>query len=551
MNKTIKKIFPFLNWIDEIREPKIFRADVVAGISVALLLVPQSMAFAQLADLPPYYGLYAAFIPPAIAALFGSSRQLAAGPVATASLITAATLQSLAAPGTKEYFAYAIALALIIGIIRLIIGFCKLGVVTNFLSFPVVAGFTNAVALMIFCSQIPNAFGVQSAKNSVYILRVWNSIKEIFIHFNLWTTLMFFLALAVLIIARKFSKKMPAIIFAVIVTTIIAWKFGYNGAIVGKIPAGLPKFQLPVFDLRALPTLFLGAITITLVGLMEVISIAKTVAAKTHQHIDVNQEIIGQGMASFVGSFFQSYPVSSSFSRTAVNYKSGARTGFASVVTSIMVGLTLMFLTPIFYYLPKATLAAAIMFSIVTFINFRPFIETWKVNKYDSVICATTFLLTLAFAPRLYVPILIGVLLSVIFYLYRSFKIKNENENAESEINTDEYENLSIITLDSKLYFLNCAKFEDKIFQIILEKNEIEYLILDARKINYIDASGVNVMKIIIDRLIEAGIDVYFTNMNARVFRMFKRANLCEKIGDDHFIENTSAALKKIRQIED
>jgi SulP family sulfate permease len=546
MNLLLKKNLPFLNWIGEIKNPKIFRADVIAGISVALLLVPQSMAFAQLADLPPYYGLYAAFIPPAIAALFGSSRQLAAGPVATASLITATTLQSLAIPGTQAYFTYAIALALIIGIIRLIIGFCKLGIVTNFLSFPVIAGFTNAVAIMIFSSQIPNAFGVEMVKSPVYIKTVWNSITHIFTNFNLSTTLMFALALVILIIARKFSKKLPAIIFAVAVTTLIAWKLGYNGQIVGTIPKGIPSLKIPVFDFHALPTLLIGAITITLVGLMEVVSIAKTVAAKTHQHIDVNQEIIGQGMASFLGSFFQSYPVSSSFSRTAVNFKSGARTGFSSVVASLMVAITLLFLTPVFYYLPKATLAAAIMFSIVTFINFKPFIETWRVNKYDSMICVTTFVVTLAFAPRLYIPILSGVILSLVFYFYRTFK--NDKKVKTKKIDTESYKHISIIHLDSHLYFMNCAKFEDKILKIIISKPEIDSIILDMENINYIDSSATHAIEIIVNRLVESGINLYFTNLKENVFKTFINAGLFEFVGSDYFFNSNKEAVEEINR---
>jgi len=549
-NKYLKTFFPFLNWIGEIKNPKIFRADIIAGISVALLLVPQSMAFAQLADLPPYYGLYAAFIPPAIAALFGSSRQLAAGPVATASLITATTLQSLAIPGTQAYFTYAIALALIIGIIRLIIGFCKLGIVTNFLSFPVIAGFTNAVAIMIFSSQIPNAFGVEMVKSPVYIKTIWNSITHIFTNFNLFTTLMFALALVILIIARKFSKKLPAIIFAVVVTTLIAWKFGYNGQIVGTIPKGIPSFKIPIFDFHALPTLLIGAITITLVGLMEVVSIAKTVAAKTHQHIDVNQEIIGQGMASFIGSFFQSYPVSSSFSRTAVNFKSGARTGFSSVVASLMVAITLLFLTPLFYYLPKATLAAAIMFSIVTFINFKPFIETWRVNKYDSMICVTTFVVTLAFAPRLYIPILSGVILSLAFYFYRTFKKEKteKTENIAQNIDTESYEHISIIHLDSHLYFMNCADFEDKVLKIIISKPELDSIIFDMSNINYIDSSATHAIEIIINRLVESGINLYFTDLNKNVFKTFVNSGLFELVGSDYFFNSNEDAVEEINR---
>ncbi len=554
MSKYFKKIFPFLNWSGDLLNPQILRADIIAGISVALLLIPQSMAFAQLADLPAYYGLYAAFIPPAIAALFGSSRQLSAGPVATASLITATTLQSLAVPGTQAYFTYAIALALIIGIIRLIIGFCKLGIITNFLSFPVVAGFTNAVAIIIFCSQLPNAFGVEVIRNDYYVKTIWNSITQIFTNFNLFTSLMFVSALVILIFAHKFLKKMPAIIFAVIVTTLIAWKSGYTGQIVGAIPAGIPTLKIPTFDIHALPTLLIGAITITLVGLMEVISIAKTIASKTHQHIDVNQEIIGQGMASLTGSFFQSYPVSSSFSRSAVNFRSGARSGFASVVASLMVGLTLLFFTPLFYHLPKATLAAVIMFSILTFIDFKPFVDTWKVNRYDSIIFVITFIITLSFAPRLYIPIISGVILSLIFYFYRSIKnggsVKAKIKNSVPDINTESCEHISIIRLDRHLYFMNCAKFEDKVLRIIVSKPELNSIIFDMSDIDYIDSSATHAMEIIVNRLVDSGLNLYFTNLKENVFKTFVKAGLYQLIGSDYFFNSNQKAIERINKKE-
>ncbi len=415
-------IFPFTKWISEWKKPEVVRADILAGITVALVLIPQSMAYAQLAGLPIYYGLYAAFIPPAIAALFGSSRQLATGPVAMASLITFATLQTLELPGSQLYIAYAILLALLVGIFRIVLGIFKLGMLVNFLSLPLVIGFTSAAAIIIATSQLDKIFGVEITKGTCHYQTVWRIISATYENVHWPTFFMAALAIIIMVSLRTINKKIPNVLVAVVITLLISWLFNYKGALVGTVPAGLPAFSIPDFQWGLFPKLAAGALVITFLGLMEATSIAKAVAVKTKQRLDINQELIGQGLSNIVGSFFQSFPVSGSFSRTAVNFSAGAITGMSSVVTSFVVIAVLLWFTPLFYYLPQATLAAIIVVAVSSLIKVRPIVSAWKTNPLDASVAIITFCLTLYFAPQIQNAIFVGVALSLLLFLFKTMR---------------------------------------------------------------------------------------------------------------------------------
>jgi len=353
MNK-IAKFLPFLAWIGEIRDSNILKADLVAGLTVALVLVPQSMAYAQLAGLPPQHGLYASFLPVMIAALMGSSRQLGTGPVAVVSLLTAAAVPTILPEGAsmEEYVVYASLLAFLVGVFQFVLGALKLGFVINFLSHPVVVGFTNAAAIIIGTSQLNKIFGVVKGEGDHTYEQVWGTIANATSDTNMITLTIALIAFAIMIAVKKYAPKLPGVLLAVAVTTIIAWLIdfggsvetgGYGGAIVGVIPEGLPPLVIPGFDFSVMNQMIVTAITIGLIGFMEAISIAKAMAAQTKQRLDANQELMGQGLSNVVSSFFQGYAVSGSFSRSAVNISAGAVTGFSSVVTAVIVGITLLF----------------------------------------------------------------------------------------------------------------------------------------------------------------------------------------------------------------
>ena len=338
-NFTQKRLFPFSNWIEELKDFQVLKADVIAGLTVALVLVPQSMAYAQLAGLPPYYGLYASFLPVALAALFGSSRQLATGPVAVVSLLTAAALEPIAGANPEGYIAYAIMLALLVGIFQLLLGILKMGVLVDFLSHPVVNGFTNAAAIIIGTSQLSKIFGVVVPTESHHYETIINVLSEAINSTHSPTFIMGISAILIIAIIRKFFPKYPAVLISVSITTFISWFINfesiYGGKIVGVIPEGLPNFQIPIIDLSQIVHLGTVAIIISLIGFMEAISIAKAMATQTKQRLDPDQELVGQGIGNIVSSFFQGYAISGSFSRSAVNITAGAKTGFSSVITAI------------------------------------------------------------------------------------------------------------------------------------------------------------------------------------------------------------------------
>ena len=338
-------LIPTLYQIRELKDPGVIKADVIAGITVALVLVPQSMAYAQLAGLPAYFGLYASFLPPMVAAIFGSSRQLATGPVAVVSLLTAASLEPLAATGSEGFLAYAVLLAILVGGFQVFLGLSRLGYWWTFSPTWVEVGFTNAGAIIIGTSQLSKLFGVSVEKQPHHYETVYQIILEAAQNTH-WLTFFFaVISIGMLWGIKKYNPRLPGVLIAVVICTLLSWAMGFEekgGAIVGAIPAGLPAMSMPVFDWDVIKQLISSAIIISLIGFMEAISIAKAMAARTRQRIDANQELVGQGLSNIVSGLFGGYAVSGSFSRSAVNIGAGAITGFSSVVTGAVVGVTLL-----------------------------------------------------------------------------------------------------------------------------------------------------------------------------------------------------------------
>jgi len=545
-------IFPFTKWIGEWKKPEVIRADIIAGLTSSLVLIPHSMACAQLAGLPVYYGLYAAFIPPVIAVLFGSSRQLVTGPVAMASLLTFATLQSLEIPGSQLYIAYAIMLALIVGIIRILLGIFKLGILVNFLSLPLVVGFTNAVALIIATSQLDTLFGIEITKGAYHYQTVWRTITAVYENIHWTTFLMAVIAFIIMILLKAINKKIPSVLIAAIVTLLISWQFGYKGKIVGTVPGGFPAFAFPEFHWNILPKLIGGALAITFLGLMEVTSIAKTIAVKTKQRLDINQELIGQGLSNIVGSFFQSFPVSGSFSRTAVNFNAGALTGMSSIISSLVVLVTLLWLTPLLHYLPQATLAAIIIVAVSSLIKIRPIISAWKTNPLDASVAIITFCLTLYFAPQIQNAILIGVAISLLLFLFKTMRphvafLSRHSDGTLQDAVEHELQlcdHISIIRFEGQLYFGNASFFEDKVLETVAQKPDLKCVILDASGIHTIDFSGVEMLRNTTSRLKESGIELYITRARFTFMKTLIKNNFVNFFGEENFFNKNRQAIE-------
>ncbi len=549
------KFLPFLRWFPMGADS--LRADFVAGITVALVLIPQSMAYAQLAGLPAYYGLYAAFLPGMVAALWGSSKQLATGPVAVVSLLTASALAPLAAVGSEQFIALAILLALLVGLVQLVLGVFKLGVVVNFLSHPVIVGFTNAAALIIGLSQLNKIFGVSMPRSEHFMNDIWAVVQNL--GGTHWPTLvMGAAAFAMMWGLKKYLPKLPGVLVAVVLTTFVSWAVGYEaagGKVVGSIPPGLPSVALPQLDLGLVTQLITSAIVISLVGFMEAISIAKAMAAKTKDRVDPNQELIGQGIANIVGSFTQAYPSSGSFSRSAVNLNAGARTGMSSVFTGLIVLGTLLVLTPLLYHLPQAVLAAVIMMAVVGLINFKAIKHAWEANRHDGAASVVTFLATLAFAPHLDNGILVGAGLAIVLFLYRTMKPRVallgrfpdgtlRDLHVHPQLPTDE--RIVVVRFDGQLYFANVSFFEDTILGAVADHPTAKFILVVGDGINQVDASGEEVLQHLVQRLAAIGITIAFSGLKRQVLQVLERTHLLPVIGRDNIFATEDMALKAI-----
>ncbi|MFL2540396.1 MAG: SulP family inorganic anion transporter [Candidatus Latescibacterota bacterium] len=548
------RIFPFLRWLPELLQQGVVRADLIAGITVAMILVPQAMAYAELAGLPAVYGLYAAFVPPAIAALFGSSRHLATGPVAMASLISATTVQLIAPIGSENYVAYSLVLALMVGCIRLSLGVLRLGVLVNLLSGPVIVGFTNAAAFIIATSQLHKILGVEAQRGDAHMLMVVHVVEAALLEVH-WPTLgMGALAGGLLLFLRWVNSALPVMLMTVVITTLVSWLTGFSGAVVGEVPRGLPLPIVPEIDFEVLPPLFLGALTLTLIGLMEALAIAKTIATRTRQRLDINRELVGQGLANLMGGLFQSYAVSGSFSRSAVNYQSGARTGFSSVVTSIVVAITLLWLTPLLYYLPQATLAVIIIAALFSLVQIRPLLAAWRISRHDGIIGWVTMLATLLLAPSLHLGIGLGVAASLVNNLYRTMRprvvyLTRHLDGTLRDVDLEglqEDQQIAIIRFDGQLYFGSSSYFEDSVLETIARLPHLKYLIVEAEGINRIDASGEQTLRVVVERLREIGIDLYFTRAKRQFTDVLERSGAIEQIGRDHFFRWNQHALENL-----
>ncbi|GMQ88392.1 MAG: solute carrier family 26 protein [Gammaproteobacteria bacterium] len=553
-----KMCVPFTGWIGELRQADTLRADLIAGITVALVLVPQSMAYAQLAGLPAYVGLYASFIPVMIAALLGSSRQLATGPVAVVSLMTAAALEPLAGGNMELYLALAAVLAIMVGLFQVLLGVFRLGVLVDFLSHPVVVGFTNGAAIIIATSQLDKLFGVNVEKSEHHYETVWRVVVAASQDTHMLTLAMGVFALALMILMKKFTPRIPSVLSAVVVTTLLAWVLGFQaagGKVVGEIPVGLPGVVVPEFDMQTVMKMITAAITIALIGFMEAIAIAKAMAAETRQRLDTNQELFGQGLSNIAAGMFGAYPVSGSFSRSAVNIAAGARTGFSSIVTGGVVAITLLFLTPLLYHLPQATLAAVIIMAVANLVKIEPIRHAMKVQVHDGAVAIITFALTLVLAPHLEKAIVVGVVLSLVLFLYRTMRPRfaelslhadgtfRDAKRHRLECSPD----LSILRFDGSLYFANAGYFESQVLENVAGKPDIRYVILDLEGINQIDATGEVAICSLRERLKAGGVGMLLARAKGQTMRIFERSGLKDDFGAEHFFRTRTDAIEYAR----
>lgn len=521
------------------------RADIVAGITVALVVIPQSMSNAQIGGLPPQYGLYAAFLPCIVAALFGSSRQLSTGPVAIASLMTAAGLAPIAGDNPALYLQLATFLAVLVGLMQLGFGLFRMGVLVSFLSHPVVLGFTNAAALIIASSQLAKFFGVEVMTSEHHYETVWRIFSAAADHAHPATLGIGLMTLLLVLGIKKWAPKLPGVLIAVTLATLLSWGLDFQhhgGVVVGTIPEGLPAFEFTLVSWEDIKRLTSLAFVISVIGFVEAISIAKAMATQTRQRLDVDQELLGQGLANLTAGVFSGYPVSGSFARSAVNFDSGAVTGFASVVTGILVAVFLLALTPLLYHLPVAALAAVIIASVVNLIHITPFLQAWRAQRHDGLVAVITFVLTLLVAPHLEIGIMIGVALSLLLYLFRTVRpnILTLSRHIDGTLRSVDLFNLPtcsrvvVLRFDGSLFFANTAYFEEQVLRRATQGPSIRYVLLDCEGMNEIDASGVNAMRQLHQLLRNANITLLLGRLKHQVRRPLEKSGLMAAIGQDN-----------------
>ncbi|MEZ5534737.1 MAG: SulP family inorganic anion transporter [Thiolinea sp.] len=556
-----ERFTPFNSWLGELRNIKTLKADAVAGLTVALVLVPQSMAYAQLAGLPAYVGLYASFLPVMFAALWGSSRQLATGPVAIVSLMSAASLQSILgeSPSTETYLFYAAFLAIAVGIFQLALGLLQLGKLVDFLSHPVVIGFTNAAALIIATSQLSKLFGISVESGEHHYETVWNILLGI-PHTHVVTLIIAVFSIFVLVYLKKVAPSLPNVLIAVVLCTLISWGVGFEalgGQVIGDIASGLPGFSIPRIDFSHFTQLFMSAMIIALIGFVEAISVSKAIASQTRQRLSANQELVGQGVANITAGLFQGYAVSGSFSRSAVNYAADARTGFSSIVTGLLVAVTLLFLTPLLYHLPQATLAAVIMVAVLNLIKFEPVLHAWKVEPHDGIVVVVTFFATLVVAPHLEKGIMVGVVLSLGLFLYRTMSPNfvevarhpdgSLRDSRRHHLQTSE--TVAVYRFDGDLYFANTGYLEGKILNSVANKPKLKVLVLDMEAVDQVDSTGEEMLEKLADRLKSAGIEFFVARIKLRVYEAFQRSGLSQHIGENRFFRERTLAVKHAKEM--
>lgn len=686
MNPSLPNWLPFLRWFP--MTPATLRADLIAGVTVALVLVPQSMAYALLAGLPVVYGLYAALLPVVVGALFGNFNLLHTGPVVMLSLMSAAAIAPFAIAGSDEFIALSILLALMVGVLRLLMGAFKLGGIVNLVSHPVLIGFTNAAALIIGLSQLrfimnmPNPGTGSFAGDVLTLIERADQAYLPAVAFAVGAGLMMWGLM-------RWLPKLPAVLLAVVFGTALSAAIGYEqvakpavdritdaevraaiesfaatnqevkrlsaeatsrraalreaeatgasattlaalraelevlevrvdylkkennarrldihahplvavetadgprfyradrlpagatpsddtwrfqnfkdgqvtlvagGDVVGKIPEGLPGFKVPTLDGNLMLALLPAAFVMALIGFMEATSVSKALAAKNHERIDTNKELIGQGLANIVGAFFQSYTVSGSFSRSAVAARAGARTGLYAVVSALVVLLVLLFLTPYLYHLPQAVLATIVMLAVFGLIRVSPLIHAWKVQRSDAVAGLVTFVATLGFAPDIADGILIGMALTAALFLLRTMKPRAavlglRADGSLAGIDSTAIEPLgqhfTALRFDRSLNYLNVAAFEDSVLEVLARDPQVRGILVIASGINEIDASGADKVRELAQRLRQQRVILMFSSLKAQVADAFGRAGLIELLGPDNVFPSKEVAVEQARR---
>lgn len=564
---NIARYFPILDWAPKYRGETLV-SDLVAAVIVTIMLIPQSLAYALLAGLPPEVGLYASILPLIVYAIFGSSRQLAVGPVAILSLMTAAAAGKIAAQGSAEYIQAAIVLALLSGVILLVMGLFRMGFLANFLSHPVVSAFITASGIIIAASQVKHILGVNAGGHNLYeiLVSLFREIPET----NLPTLCIGAASLIFLFWVRRqfkpllksmgFGDKTATIVsragpvFAVAAAIIAVAVLGLDKQgvrILGNVPTSLPVIGVPAFSADIWMQLLGSAALISLIGFVESVSVGQTLAAKNRTRIDPNQELIGLGAASFSAGVSSGYPVTGGLARSAVNFDAGAETPAAGAFTAIGIALATVFLTPYLFYLPQAVLAATIIVAVLSLVNIPEVIKVWKYSKSDFAAMAATIFVTLFFGVELGVTT--GVVLSLLLHLYNTsrphFALVGQLPGTHHFRNVNRHpvvisETVLTVRIDESLYFANARFLEDTVYCMLSNRPDMKHLILMCPAVNHIDASALESLEAINHRLEDAGVTLHLSEIKGPVMDRLQRTHFLEEMTGKVFLNQYEAMLE-------
>jgi len=560
-----KRYLPIFTWLPHYHK-RLLGADLLAGLIVTVMVIPQSLAYALLAGLPAVVGLYASILPQLLYTFLGTSRTLAVGPVAIIALMTGAALSSVAAPGTPEYLQAALVLSLLSGTILVAMGALKMGFFSNFLSHPVISGFLTASGILIAVSQLGSLLGVSSSGFTL-VERLMTLLPNL-PTFNPYTVAIGGGTLLFLVLMRRYGKQslikvgLPATladlmakagpVFAVVVTTLAAWHwqlaYEHGVAVVGTIPSGLPALSFPWGDASLWRALLIPAMLISLVGFVESVSMGQMLAAKRRQRISPNQELIGLGAANLAAGFTSGMPVTGGLSRTVINYDAGAQTPAAGAFAALGIALVTMAFTGWLYHLPIATLAATITVSILTLVDIPMLRQTWRYSRSDFAAMAVTILLTLV--EGIEAGIIGGVTLSIALFLYRTSRphsaLVGRVPDTEHFRNVERHDvetvsNAALLRIDESLYFANARYLEDTVYNLVASRPELEHVVLICSAVNLIDASALESLDAINARLKDSDVKLHLSEVKGPVMDQLKKSDFLDALTGRVFLSTYAA----------
>ena len=550
----LSKIFPFLVWF-RLTTIETIKADFFAGLTGAIIVLPQSVAFATIAGMPPEYGLYTAMVIPIIAALFGSSFHLVSGPTTAISIVVFAAVSKYAEPGSQEFVSLALTLTFLAGVYQLVFGLAKFGLLINFVSHNVVIGFTAGAALLIASSQVPYIVGIEVPRGEDF-LHTWFDIYLGVGEFNVYLLIVGLGTLLTAIGVKVLRPKYPNLLIGMLVGGLLAFYLsGFTDSIktIGVMPAYFPPLSTPDFSLNSLKSLAPEAFAIALLGLIEASSIGRSIATKSNQRIDANQEFVGQGTSNIIGSFFSSYASSGSFTRSGVNFESGARTPLSAILAALFLMLIVLLVAPLISYLPLAAMAGIILLVAYNLIDFKNIKKTFKYSKSESVICTATFLATILF--ELEFAIYLGVLLSLMLFIAKTSTPDvhtlafgtppGEGDRRLQSIRKAplvQCPQLKIIRIDMSIYFGSINHIQKQISQIV-DNQRIYHILIVASGVNFIDLAGIEALLIENKRLKAEGGSLYFVAVKNTAYEFMEKVNFVNEIGRDNFFDSKSDAI--------